>query len=373
MKIAVVIQRYGLIGGSEGFAYELTERLAQREGAEIHVYAHHWRQNDSRVHMHRIPRLLLPTFLKPIGFARLSNRITSLEPYDIVHGHEWIFGMNVLSLHGIPHRTWMKSIRRKRLSFSALSRTWLEKRCLMAPRTPLILPVSNLVRDELLKAYRIPERRIRVIYPGISAERFHRLDRENCRREIRERHGLLDLDIVILFVGMNFEIKRLDLVLRGVANLVSQGRAHQKVKVLVVGKGDIDRYTNLAAHLGISNRLIFAGVTREIEKYYLASDVFAMPSQFDTFGMAVLEAMAGGLPVVITEKVGAKDLVDDGVQGFVLADEPSPAELSKKIDLLMDRERRQKMGRKAREMALLHTWEKTASQVWECYKELKGH
>lgn len=373
MKIAVVIQRYGLIGGSEGFAYELTERLARREGVEVHVYANHWRQNESPVHLHRIPPLFLPAFLKPIGFASLSKRFTSSEHYDIVHGHEWVFGMNVLSLHGIPHRTWMRSIRKKRLSFSAVSRTWLEKKCMLGPKTPMVLPVSGLVREELLKAYPIPEKKIRVIYPGVSPERFSQLDRERCRQEIRERHGLLDLDIVILFVGMNFEIKRLDLVLRGVANLVSQGRPHQKLKVLVVGKGDIDRYTNLAAHLGISNRVIFAGVTREVEKYYLASDVFAMPSQFDTFGMAVLEAMAGGLPVVITEKVGAKDLVDDGVQGFVLADEPSPAELSKKIDLLMDRERRQKMGRKAREMALLHTWEKTASQVWECYKELKGH
>jgi glycosyltransferase involved in cell wall biosynthesis len=102
----------------------------------------------------------------------------------------------------------------------------------------------------------------------------------------------------------------------------------------------------------------------------LASDIFVMPSQFDTFGLAVLEAMTAGLPVIITQKVGAKDLINSGVQGFVLSEEPSPLELSEKLAFLIEKENRMKMGEEARRVALGRTWDKTANQIAELYQEL---
>ena len=234
----------------------------------------------------------------------------------------------------------------------------------------MILPVSNLVKDKLLRLYDIPESRIRVIHPGVTIERFSALDRDACRQEVLGRHGLSQGDIIALFVGMNFEIKRLALVLEAVAELVGRGDRSSGLRVLVVGKGKKERYLNMARKLGIVERIIFAGVTREVEKYYLASDIFVMPSVFDTFGITVLEAMAAGLPVVITERVGAKDLIDSGIQGFVLGKTPSAFEISEKLAFLIDREARTKMGDRAREVALQNTWDKVADQVAEVYQRL---
>jgi UDP-glucose:(heptosyl)LPS alpha-1,3-glucosyltransferase len=169
---------------------------------------------------------------------------------------------------------------------------------------------------------------------------------------------------------MNFEIKRLDLIIKGLANLVSKGDRNSDLKLLVVGKGRRERYINLARDFAVADRVIFAGVSREVEKYYLASDIFVMPSQFDTFGLAVLEAMTAGLPVIITQKVGAKDLINSGVQGFVLSEEPSPLELSEKLAFLIEKENRMKMGEEARRVALGRTWDKTANQIAELYQEL---
>lgn len=370
MKIAVVIPKYGLVGGAEAFAYELTERLAQRDEFEIHVFANKWRQGRSAVTFHKVPHLPFPRFMRPINFAYFSNRRIHPEYYDLIHSHDRIFTMSIFTMHGIPHKTWIREARVKPLSLFDRSMAWVEEKALRGPYLPMILPVSTLVKDELLRIYDIPESKIQVIHPGVSIDRFKVLDQESCRYEIRQRHGLAQSDIVVLFVGMNFEIKRLQLVLKGIAHLVGTEMTNSTLKLLVVGKGDERRYLDMARSLGIQNRIFFAGVSSEVEKYYLASDIFAMPSQFDTFGLAVLEAMTAGLPVIITQKVGARDLIDPGVHGFVLAKDPSPLDLSEKLAFLMKKENRMRLGDNARKAASQHTWDKVADQVADLYHKL---
>lgn len=370
MKIAVVIPKFGLVGGAEKFVYQLTEQLAFQEDLEIHVFANQWSRGKAPITFHKVPIFIFPRFMRPISFAYFSNKRIRSKGYDLVHSHDRIFRMDVFTMHGIPHKTWIKEARRKPLSLLDRSMAWVEEKGITGSHIPTILPVSTLVKDELLKLYDIPESKIRVIHPGVSTDRFSVLDRETCRHGIRQRHGLSSSDVVVLFVGMNFEIKRLDLVIQGIASLVNKDRRLYRVKLLVVGKGNTNKYLTLARDLGIANRVVFVGVTHEVEKYYMASDIFAMPSRFDTFGLAVLEAMMAELPVIITQRVGARDLVEPGVHGFVLKKDPSPLDFAEKLSLLMKRENRLKMGENAKKLALQHTWERKESQVADLYKSL---
>jgi len=367
MKIAVVIPKYGLVGGAEGFAYELTERLAMRSRFEIHLFANQWRQGKAPVIFHKVPMLVFPRFLRQISFAYFANGQIARGGFDLVHSHDRIFQMHLLTMHGIPHERWIRETRDKRLSLFDRSMAWVERKGLKGRHMRMVLPVSGLVKEELLKTYDIPESRMRVIHPGVSLKSFSSLDRKDCRLHIRRRHGLSESDVVVLFVGMNFEIKRLRLVIEGVAELIREEKRGSSLKVLVVGKGNQSPYQALARDLGVTDRVIFAGVTREVEKYYFASDLFAMPSQFDTFGMAVLEAMTAGLPVIITEKVGAKDLVTDGVQGFVLGEEPAASDFGGKISSLLIKENRLKMGEMAHRTALQQSWDRVADEMEEIY------
>ncbi len=365
-----MIPKYGLVGGAEGFAYGLTERLAERDGLEIHVFANQWQSGSTSIEFHKVPIIPFPRFMRPISFAYFSDKWIRSEDYDLIHSHERIFRMDLLTMHGIPHKTWVKEARRKPLGLFDRATAWVEKNGFTGPHSPMILAVSTLVRDELLKVYDIPESRVRVIHPGVSSDRFSTMDQESCRAEVRQRHGLSPSDVVVLFVGMNFEIKRLELVLQGVAHFVRNRDKDSNLKLLVVGKGEERRYLRMAREMGIVDRVIFAGVTQKVEDYYLASDIFAMPSRFDTFGLAVLEAMMVGLPVIITQRVGARDLVNSGVQGFVLSEDPSPGDVAEKLAVLMERENRRRIGENARRVALEHTWNKTADQVEEIYQFL---
>ncbi len=372
MKIAVVIRKYGFIGGAESFAYELTERLAKRKGLEMHVFANQYRKENASVTFHKIPIIPFPRFLRPVSFAYFAGKKMTAQGFDLIHSHDWILEMDLFTMHGMTHEPWIKEVRKKPMSLFDRSMAQVEEKSIKASRLKMILPVSSLLKEELLKVYDIPESKIEVIHPGICAARFSALDPERSRYEIRRRHGLSARDLVVLFVGMNFEAKRLDLLLKAVAQLSVRRGEVSNLKLLVVGEGEKGPYMRLARDLGIANQVVFAGVTQEVEAYYMASDIFSLPSRHDGFGMAVLEAMLAGLPVVITRGVGARDLIESGRHGFVLSDEPSASDLGEKLAFLLKKDHRMRMGESAREVARRHTWENRADRVADIYYQIAG-
>jgi UDP-glucose:(heptosyl)LPS alpha-1,3-glucosyltransferase len=140
--------------------------------------------------------------------------------------------------------------------------------------------------------------------------------------------------------------------------------------LLIVGKGKKEPYYKMARELGIAEHVIFAGITNRVEDYYLASDMFAMPSVFDTFGISVLEAMMAELPVIISNTVGAKDLIVNGHNGIILPDNPTSDDMVKALALVMKKDTRFKMGKKAQETASGHTWSRTAREVGDIYRKI---
>jgi len=367
-KIAVVVPKYGLVGGGERFVFELTERLANLPGYEIHVFSNKWRSESDHITFHKIPIITFPKWLTSISFAYLANRKIAKMNFDLIHSHDRVFKSNVVTLHSIPHRTWVRDIRQKRRpSLFDHGTSWTEKQMYNYSGCQMFLPVSSLVKIKVLEAFKIDERKIRVIHPGVDVERFQ-YDNPHNRKEIRQAFGISDTDFLILFVGMNFEVKGLDSLLSAIALLKSE-YDNDQVKVLVIGKGDTKKYKTLAHRLGIGKQLIFSGVRNDMEKIYQAGDILVMLSKFDTFGMVVTEAMAASLPVIISETVGAKDLVIQGENGFVV-DREDIKMIGSKINLMLNKVKRLEMGKKAHHTALNNTWEQMTLKVLNVYEAL---
>ncbi len=121
----------------------------------------------------------------------------------------------------------------------------------------------------------------------------------------------------------------------------------------------------------MQDNIIFAGIQKEnLEKIYLASDIFMMLSRFDTFGMTVLEAMAASLPVIISSNVGAKDLVRQGINGFVIEDTNNIDMICDRIGSMLDSKTRNTMAKEAHNTALNNNWELVAKKVEGVYEEM---
>jgi UDP-glucose:(heptosyl)LPS alpha-1,3-glucosyltransferase len=273
-------------------------------------------------------------------------------------------------MHGIPHRLWIHEVRKKNMSLNDHATEWAEKILVESSGCRRFISVSNLAQEKFLQAYHIDTESTRVIHPGIDAGKFRSLDRELCRREIRSLWGIGQADFVILFVSMNFDIKGLDTLMAAVAK-TKLSCPEEKIKLLIVGKGEEKEYRRMAKSLGIGDDVIFAGVHREkLEPIYMASDVFSILSKFDTFGITVLEAMAASLPVVVSGNVGAKDIVKQGINGFVVEERTDIDAISEKIGLLLNREVRLRMGEAAYETAMNNSWEAVARKYELIYDEL---
>ena len=367
-RIAVVVPKYGPVGGAERFACEVTERLARSGRYEFHVFANCWQAPpDSPVVFHKVPIIQFPRSLRPWSFPWFAQRAVENGRFDLVHSHDRTFMADVFSVHCVPHTGWVSSVRKKRASLFDRSMIAVEKRMMRRNKDAWFLPVSSLAVEAFHREYRELPGRWQVMHPGVDLARFATPDREACRREIRGRYGIRDTDLLLLFVGMNFEVKGLDAILAALA----KARTKANVRLLVVGRGDEWKYSALARSLGVAEAVTFVGTqTADIECYYRAADVFMMLSAFDTFGMVVLEAMAAGLPVIVSGNVGAKDLVEEGVSGFVLCDCRGVDEATNRIIQMLHSGRRKAMGAAAVRYAATCSWENLTIEIEAIYQDI---
>jgi UDP-glucose:(heptosyl)LPS alpha-1,3-glucosyltransferase len=368
-KIAVVIPKYGLVGGAEQFASELTSRLAEKSNHIFHVFANRWQKAHDGIYFHYVPIVSFPKFLTTISFAFFTRRQLSAKRYSLVHSHERIFAADIWTLHGVPHRYWIHRVRRKKMSLYDLATSWVEKKLVTQGNCQKFIAVSNLTKEIFLQEYNINPQRVTVIHPGVDLKDYATADKKSISAYVRKEYGFSSAEPIILFASMNFEIKGLDAIMLALARLKAKKLSF---KLLVVGKGNLRKYSQMAREFNISGNVVFTGpLSKEkLIRLYLAGDMYIMLSKFDTFGMVVLEAMAAGLPVIISSNVGAKDIVQDGENGFIITDTTDGDYIASKIALLLNQNIRSSMSRKALDTAKHNTWEHVAVKYSEIYSSV---
>ncbi len=158
---------------------------------------------------------------------------------------------------------------------------------------------------------------------------------------IRKRYGIRETEPLVLFVGRLVRHKGIEYLLQALRQV--------DARLLVVGGGDsAARLKGLASSLGLEEKVDFAGRVAESEKpeYFAACDVLVLPSvsRLEAFGIAALEAMACGKPVVVSDVPGVREVITDGVEGL-LAEPMSPEDIARKIDRLLENsQERERMG-----------------------------
>jgi UDP-glucose:(heptosyl)LPS alpha-1,3-glucosyltransferase len=121
--------------------------------------------------------------------------------------------------------------------------------------------------------------------------------------------------------------------------------------VVVGDDGTIERYRHLARELDVAGRALFLGRRTDVDRLHAAADVFALPSRFDAIANATLEALASGLPVVVSRQDGIAEIVEPAGCGIVVQDPRDAGEVARALTTLGDPGRREAMGRAARRAA----------------------
>ena len=140
---------------------------------------------------------------------------------------------------------------------------------------------------------------------------------------------------------------------------------------LVIGRDAREEdYRRRAAELGVAARIHLLGIRSDPERWLAAADCLVFPSYFDAFGSAVLEALACGLPVVVSRRAGAAELVVEGKTGALVDGPDDTPALVRAIRPFLDRDRRREAGRAARSEAEHHGWDRHTMRMLEIYDEV---
>jgi UDP-glucose:(heptosyl)LPS alpha-1,3-glucosyltransferase len=218
-----------------------------------------------------------------------------------------------------------------------------EDAMLHAPVKPLVLCLSDYVKGLVLEHYPDISDQLVKLFNGIDLHAFDPSKHSAARQSIRQRFGVSPSASVALMIAQRFYRKGLSEVIEATANLSRQSTGAPTV--LVVGKDDPAQGRRLARQLDIEQKIVFCGPTSQAADFYAAADFFVLPTRHDSCSLAVLEALAMGVPVISTIFNGACDIMTNGHHGFVLPDPADVPALTAAMQRLLDPNSRHTMSR----------------------------
>ncbi len=229
-----------------------------------------------------------------------------------------------------------------------------------------IIALSEIQSRQLQQTFGVPSSDISVVYNGTDMDRFHPRNREKQGRMFRNEIGVAQDESVFSFVGDNFGRKGLDTIIRAFGQ---DGIPNLNWRLVVAGKDNNTPYQKLAEEHGIGGKVKFLG-RKDADIVFAGSDAFVFPTRVDPFGKVVAEAMATGVPPIVSDQAGAAELISHGESGYVLPAN-DPAQYAAAIKLFIQQpELRNQMGDKARQAIKPFTWQRAASETIEVYREV---
>ncbi len=311
MKLAIVRQKYTPYGGAERFVARALDALSA-QGVDVEIVAREWEGGAKGV---KCDPYYLGRTWRDMGFAHCVRQVIASGRYDLVQSHERIPGCQIFRAGDGVHATWLELSRKPLAWLSPWHRYTLAAEAAMFrhPDLRAVICNSHMVKDDIARRFPEAAGKLHVIYNGVDLEKFHPRLRDEHRLVIREKVGVGRTVPVILFVGSGYERKGVATLLEALTRM-----ATREAEAWIVGR-DKDRpyYEQLTRDLGIEQRVHFLGAQADVRPYYGSADIFCLPTLYDPFPNAALEALACGLPVVTTTTCGAAELIKPGKNGLI--------------------------------------------------------
>ena len=320
MKIAVVRQRYNPYGGAERFVERALPAL-ERAGAEVTLICRKSAGWNARRTL-KVNPFHLGNVWRDWSFARAARAAWRRGGFDVVQSHERIPGCDVYRAGDGVHQRWLELRRgaggwmeRIGIALNPYHRyvCKAEREMFEHPRLRAVICNSAMVRDEVKQGFRVAPEKLHVIYNGVDLEHFHPRHAEPLRGRTRAELGCRPRDTLFLFVGAGFARKGLAAAIDALART-----GNPALWLLVVGRDrDEQRFQSLARGAGLEGRVRFLGPKQDVRPLYAAADCFILPSRYDPFPNTVLEALAMGLPAIVSSHCGAAEVVTHGRGGWI--------------------------------------------------------
>ena len=364
MKIAILVSAFPpkWLAGTEIATYNIAKYLAKR-GHEVHVITSLDRglpkeAVEERFYVHRI-------FWRRIRFLGVMSFwmktfwcLKKIKP-DIIHAQSIGMGIPGFLAKIFLKKTFVVYGRGSEVYLPSTFMNRISK--LVLKNGDVIIALTEDMKRGMQKFY---DRDILVLSNGIDFERFKNLSREGIRKRLK----INDDEKIITFVGTLHSIKGVKYLIKAMEFIIKRDKS---IKLMLVGDGeDREELESLVEELDLKECIKFVGKVQneDIPQYMVASDVFVLPSLSEGFPVAILEAIASGLPIITTKVRGLPEIVKDGENGF-LVEPKNPKEIAEKVLLILeDEELREIIKRRNKEKVKEYTWEGVVERLEQVYR-----
>jgi UDP-glucose:(heptosyl)LPS alpha-1,3-glucosyltransferase len=337
LRIAFVRRGYARSGGAEAYLKRLADGVV-KAGHEVQLLAtNEW--PEEQWPFGSIKRLGATTV---IGFADELEQVRPQLQCDVLFSLERVWSCDVYRAGDGVHRAWLARRRkfeiplkqfvrgtsRKHRDLLQLEESLFEKR-----KAGRVITGSQMVVNEITDFYHYSPDNIDVVRNGIPLDKF-RFDpglRERSRAELKLKQD----QIALLFAGSGWERKGLLFAIEAMALC-----KNPKMRLLVAGRGEAGRYKMTRLRFWRENPVQFLGEVLDLMPVYAAADIFILPTIYDPFSNACLEALASGLPVITTRSNGFSEILQDSVHGSIVENSSNLLGLRDAIRYWLDPSRR---------------------------------
>ena len=381
----------GDAGGLNVYVAELARRLGER-GLKVDVFTRrdsHDVPDIVEVHEHTrvihvtagpaeyVAKEALPSLTDEFS-AQLESR---LDQHDLIHSHYWLSGQVGLQLkrsHGIPLVHTMHTM--ARVKNSNLSRDQpVESDVRERGEAAIVRSTDVLTANtpdeaaELRSHYRARAEQIMIVPPGVDLHTFHPCNQPKSRAQF----GVAQDIQVILFVGRIQPLKAPDVLIKAVAELTRRDPTRRdRLQLIIIGgpSGSNGEWSQtlgpLAIDHGIEDMVDFRphSARSELFRWYCVSDVVAVPSYNESFGLVALEAQACGRPVVAADVGGLRHAVRDHYSGLLVNGHEERRWADALATILDDHAEMIRMGTNAAAHAATFSWDNTAAATLQAYR-----
>ena len=302
------------------------------------------------------------------------TRLMRRRRYDVIHGHSskggflariagWLTGTPAIYTANALYFLRMPPGARRGL-YAGLER-------LAGRFTARFIAVSQSERDVAIRERLVAPQKIVVIPNGVEAEAFQRPvhARAHIRAELQ-----IPLDAVVIGTAARLTAQKdPECLVRAVREVVA--RTRREVFLVWAGDGELAAdVRRIVAECGLEQRCRLLGIRRDVRAVMCAFDIVALTSRYEGMPYVLLEAMALGLPVVATDVVGTRDVVENGVNGYLVPPESPTAVADALLALVNSDTRRGELGERGRRMAAeRYTLESMTKRLESLYTELAKH
>lgn len=382
MKVALITYHADPArGGAEAYTVDLARALAacDHDVTLIHAAAVSGQKAAGVSYVYADGGGLTRTAQRRNFLCALDKRLDA-EHFDIVHAMLPVNRCNVYQPHagfafetvasGHLERTspLARAMARlgNRLNAKRQFDAAVERRLLTSQKPPAIICLSQAMKRKVESYIRAGARDVAVIPNAIDLNRYDPALRPAAGAQLREKLGISSAKKVGLFLAQDFSRKGLAETLQAMAAL------NEPSFVLVIaGRDDPAPFQSLATKLGLTQSVIFAGPTNDPYPFYAAADVVIFPSRSDPFGLVPAEAVAMGVPPIVSRISGVSELLTDGENALIVESPVQIETLAAALRRALDPATNDRMSRNCLATRQMFSYEKHLDSINALYQRRK--